>query len=152
VRSLLQLALEDKDYLLVEANTGKEALELLRATPQPTVVLLDYLLPDMNGVTLLHQLLAAQAAEGAAQRPWRFLLCSALDPTVLEERCAPLRGQVPIQLLAKPFRLDPLLAAIQRAAMELGAPGTPVSRIDNARNRHQRRHAAPAPMRQSRAG
>jgi CheY-like chemotaxis protein len=147
VHSLLQLTLEDEEYQLAEANTGKAALELLLATAQPTVVLLNYRLPDMNGVTLLHQLLAAQAAEGAAQHPWRFLLCSALDPTVLEERCASLRGQVPIELVAKPFRLDPLLAAIQRAAMDLEAPGNLVQRAGNVRTR-QRRHAVPAPVRQ----
>jgi CheY-like chemotaxis protein len=152
MRHLLQMALEleDEHYQLAEASTGKEALELLHATPEPTVVVLDYRLPDMNGVTLLEQLVTQDVGR-AAQRPRRFFLCSALDPATLKAYCAPLRRRVPIQLFAKPFRMDTLLAAIQRAAQELEATGTPAERPTGARSR--RRQAEPATeRRQQQAG
>jgi CheY-like chemotaxis protein len=60
VRHLLQVALEleDEDYRLVEASTGKEALDVLLAAREPMVVVLDYVLPDLDGGTLLEQLAA----------------------------------------------------------------------------------------------
>ncbi len=43
------------DYELLEANDGKGTLELIRAK-QPNLVILDYMLPDMDGVTVLKEI------------------------------------------------------------------------------------------------
>jgi CheY-like chemotaxis protein len=150
VRHLLRMALEfeDEDYLLVEAGTGQEAREVLLATLEPMVVVLDYVLPDLDGGTLLEQL-AALAASRASQRLWSFILCSAWDPVAVAARCAPLRRQLPIQIVTKPFRIDELLLAIKRAAMELEATGTQAPRAPSVRSRRRQR-TEPASVRQER--
>jgi DNA-binding response OmpR family regulator len=49
VRRALRLALEREGYRVVEAATGEQALEQLRANPSVDVVLLDLVLPDADG-------------------------------------------------------------------------------------------------------
>jgi CheY-like chemotaxis protein len=41
---------------VVAAENGQEALELLESTPRPCIVLLDLMMPVMNGVEFLHAL------------------------------------------------------------------------------------------------
>jgi CheY-like chemotaxis protein len=152
VRHLLQVALEleDEDYLLMEASTGKEARDVLLAAREPLVVVLDYVLPDLDGVTLLEQL-AVLAARRASPSPWRFILCSSWDPVAVAARCAPLRRRLPIQLVAKPFHMEELLMAIKRAGIELATTGNQAPRAPSVRSRRQR-PAKPAPVRQERMG
>ena len=45
--------LTDLGYKVVEASSGAEALRLLRAGEPPDVMITDYLMPGMNGVTLI---------------------------------------------------------------------------------------------------
>jgi CheY-like chemotaxis protein len=53
-RVLLRVYLEKDGWTVDEAPTAEDALRL--ATPQHDLVLLDYLLPDMDGATLLRRL------------------------------------------------------------------------------------------------
>ncbi len=51
IRGALRLALADEGYKVVEAATGERALELLAdGVPEPDVVLLDLMLPGMDGL------------------------------------------------------------------------------------------------------
>ena len=51
IRDALRLALTDEGYQVVEAGTGEEALtQLANGTPVPDVVLLDLMLPGMDGL------------------------------------------------------------------------------------------------------
>jgi signal transduction histidine kinase/ActR/RegA family two-component response regulator len=47
--------LGDLGYKVIEANSGAEALRLLRAGDAPDVMITDYLMPGMNGVQLIEQ-------------------------------------------------------------------------------------------------
>lgn len=55
-RRSLQDRLRADGYDVVAAENGAEALELLEAAPSPCVVLLDLMMPVMNGVEFLHAL------------------------------------------------------------------------------------------------
>jgi adenylate cyclase len=54
---LLEQELIDQDYLIERANDGAEALEKLPSF-QPDVILLDYMMPRMNGLEVLKRLRA----------------------------------------------------------------------------------------------
>ena len=55
-RRSLQDRLRSDGYDVVGAENGVEALELLEAASSPCVVLLDLMMPVMNGVEFLHAL------------------------------------------------------------------------------------------------
>jgi len=55
-RRSLQDRLRSDGYDVVGAENGAEALELLEAASNPCVVLLDLMMPVMNGVEFLHAL------------------------------------------------------------------------------------------------
>lgn len=56
-RDILREIIEEvPDCIIIEASNGAEALEWLHANPQPALVLLDMMMPKMDGYTLLHHL------------------------------------------------------------------------------------------------
>jgi len=54
-RSVLSRHLEMHNYAVLSVDSGKAALELLSHS-RPDIVLLDYMMPNMNGIEVLHQL------------------------------------------------------------------------------------------------
>ncbi|OOF66004.1 response regulator [Rodentibacter sp. Ppn85] len=53
---LLTDIFEEHGYAVSTANTGKQALTLLQTTPTFSLIFLDLILPDVNGLTLLQHL------------------------------------------------------------------------------------------------
>ena len=49
VRSAIRMVLEAEAYEVAESGDGADALVKLRATPQPSLILLDLMMPGMNG-------------------------------------------------------------------------------------------------------
>lgn len=49
VRAMLRYFLEEEGYRVIEARDGLEGLELLRSLPLPCFVLLDLVMPRMDG-------------------------------------------------------------------------------------------------------
>ena len=58
IRELLAEMLTDRGFFVSTARHGKEALELLRTTPLPNVVLLDLMMPIMDGWQMRAEMLA----------------------------------------------------------------------------------------------
>ncbi len=58
IRELLAEMLADRGYLVSTARHGKDALELLRTKSQPSVVLLDLMMPVMDGWQMRAEMLA----------------------------------------------------------------------------------------------
>jgi CheY-like chemotaxis protein len=49
IREALQVTLESVGYKVASARNGKEGLELLTSNPMPGLILLDLMMPVMNG-------------------------------------------------------------------------------------------------------
>ena len=58
VRGLLCALLELEGYITIAAQDGAEALELLAGIPPPAVILLDFMMPDMDGLDVVAALRA----------------------------------------------------------------------------------------------
>lgn len=99
----IQDLLRDEGYRTQTAHNGRQALDLL-AAERPRLVLLDDMMPMMDGSTLLRALRQVPSFQDvpvvlmSANRPesWRELGCNAF--------------------LAKPFNLAQLLAVVHRLA------------------------------------
>ena len=108
-RRSLQDRLRSQGYDVVAAENGIEALELLQAAPSPCVVLLDLMMPVMNGVEFLQALDRRSDTEGV-----RVMLVSGHG---LVDRVA-LDSKRVVARLQKPLEMDELRSALetQRAA------------------------------------
>jgi CheY-like chemotaxis protein len=52
IRKMIEIALEEEDYNIITAISGKEGLETIERE-NPNIVILDMMLPDMNGIEVL---------------------------------------------------------------------------------------------------
>lgn len=114
IREAMRLLLEDADYRVLLARDGAEALALLRAASRPHVVVLDYVMPRLNGLDVLR----AVAADEELTTNHAFVLCSA-QAHILPPELHQLRERLGVELLAKPFELDDLLGVVARTAQRL---------------------------------
>lgn len=117
IREILREALEEEGYDVVEASDGVEGLERLRSSQERLVVLLDQLMPRLNGIGVLK---AARADPLLANRH-AYILLTARRRVSLP--VAELATTLPLSLIQKPFDLEPLLQAIAQAARRLEAAG-----------------------------
>jgi CheY-like chemotaxis protein len=111
---------------VLEAATGEQAVELLRAAPAPLVVLLDYLLPEMQDYRLLHQI---EADPELAERHL-FLVMSA-HPALVELPLPHLGGRW-MRLLRKPFDIAGFRAAVALASRRPKAEVVSLHRADTS--------------------
>ena len=78
--TILQSILETRGYGVLVANSGMEALRLVQATPQPDLVLLDVMMPEMNGLEVLQKL---KETHGTAGIPVILVTAKTHDDDVL---------------------------------------------------------------------
>jgi CheY-like chemotaxis protein len=105
ILEILKLVLSDYGYSVRSASNGREALELLRGGPLPSLIILDLMMPEMNGWAFREQQL--RESKEIARIPVVVLsadfrsLQKALPPGVKEA-------------LRKPVDLDTLLNVVAR--------------------------------------
>jgi CheY-like chemotaxis protein len=116
IRDTLRYLLEDAGYAVEEAAGGGAALRLLDDTPLPRVMLLDRMMPRVDGVAILRAL--AERPE-IARRTAILFMTARSDPPDAE--MARVIAASTIGTVAKPFDLDALLAAVERASRLLAA-------------------------------
>jgi CheY-like chemotaxis protein len=103
IRDVLEDLLGDEGYRTASAPNGQVALEKMRAE-RPDLVLLDYMMPVMNGATVLERMLHSEAL-----RTVPVVLMSASPTSVW--RNLPAAAYLP-----KPFELSQVLDVIVRLA------------------------------------
>ena len=113
IRVSLRLLLEDAGYRVAEAIHGGEALTLLRRRSERRVVLLDHLMPVLDGTGVLRTL----QAEPALAQQHTFVLITALPQLPLPTQ--DLSALLGVPVLKKPLNADQLLALVAQQAKGL---------------------------------
>ena len=108
-RDVLARTLEKRGYTVVQAGDGKEALQRIADDAGIEVVLLDIMMPGMNGWETLQRLKAAEATKGTP-----VIMISGLGETDAVVRCLELGAEDYVQ---KPF-VPTILKARVAAAVE----------------------------------
>lgn len=114
LREIVAECLRDAGYRVYEAPDGRPALERLRTHPGRLVVLLDLMMPGMDGYTVIE----AIAKDAPRAKQHAFILFSASRKT-FPIRVATALKQLNAASLPKPFDLDEMLAVVQKAASTL---------------------------------
>jgi CheY-like chemotaxis protein len=106
IRSAIQEYLQDEGFTVVPAADGADALNTLRTAVRPDVILLDILMPGMDGWDFR----AAQLADPALQEiPVIVISASGFVPDTI-------RRQLDAHtVLSKPLELDRFLMAVREA-------------------------------------
>ena len=114
IRESLRLILEDAGYRVVEAVDGVQTLEVLRESSRPMVVLLDLMMPKVDGAGVL----GAVAADPKLASHHCFILMTATHKTI-GLAFARLLSELEVPVLPKPFELDAVLAMVERGVGRL---------------------------------
>lgn len=109
IREVAREMLEDAGFVVVQATDGQAALDALRTSEKPLVVLLDLMMPRTSGMTVLECVATDKRLARHAYVRW------SVSRAPLSPRVAPLvRWSIP-----KPFRVDELLDTVAEAAAHL---------------------------------
>lgn len=115
IRETLRLALEEEGHEVVDAKDGASAIVAMRAAPQSLVVLLDHIMPGVDGVSMLRSL---STERELLQRHAYVLITASARIARLEEELGAL-PMSPVAIVRKPFDLDTLFAAVREASQRL---------------------------------
>lgn len=114
IRESLRFLFEDAGYVVEEAEGGAEALATLQADALPRIVLLDRMMPRMDGAATLRAIV---------EQPAIFTHVAVLFMTARNDPPQPditaLLERHAIPTIIKPFDLDALLAEVARANTRL---------------------------------
>ena len=115
IRDTVRIILEDAGYAVQEAENGIQALDCLRSTSHPMVVLLDVNMPGMTGLEIL---------EFVAQNPplcsrHTYIVITASSAKSLVQMQSALSCALALASLGKPFDVDALLDTVAQAAGRL---------------------------------
>lgn len=112
---VLQLLLEAEGYRVALASNGKQALDMLRSSEQPDLILSDFMMPIMNGGEF-----GAVLKQDAALRQIPFIFMSGTSEEVVRRVFEAYDA-----FLVKPIELETLLSVIERLLAEgPPAPGS----------------------------
>ena len=112
VRSTVADALEEEGYAVVTAANGREALKQLLDGARPSLILLDMMMPEMNGWAF-----RAEQQQRADLAAIPIIIFTAYG--VPRDTAAQVGAQ---GYLRKPVRLDDLLAAVGRIGVRRNGP------------------------------
>jgi CheY-like chemotaxis protein len=115
IRNILQEVLQGEWYQTLVARDGQEALDLIPRLPEPTVILLDYMMPRVNGYGVLRNL--ADHPEKRDDHPIFLLTAnvSQMAPDMVR-----LLGEQRIPVLLKPFDLETVIREVRKAFARIG--------------------------------
>ncbi len=114
IRETVRFALEDANHVVHEATDGVAALDMLRRSKQPMVVLLDLMMPGLDGAGVL----GAVSGDRHLAMHFAYILVTANSKT-LPLAFVNLLTSLEVPVLSKPFDIDRLLSMVDRAAARL---------------------------------
>jgi CheY-like chemotaxis protein len=114
IREVLRGILEEAGYAVSEAPDGSVALDKIQAAPEPMVVLLDLLLPELDGAALL----GIVARNHRLAMRHSFILMTG-KPLVAFPVLKRLASDMGASIVSKPFDLPMLLDVVSHAAARL---------------------------------
>lgn len=114
IRETLALVLEDEGHITSQAANGVEALDQLRLSPYPHIVLLDFMMPTLDGLELLERVVQ----DPALLHNHVYLLMSAAG-YLPAARVAAIRQHMRVDILRKPLDIDRLAQQVATAAERL---------------------------------
>jgi len=117
IRSTLRIALEDEGYEVIEASDGIAALRALRASTIPMVVLLDLMMPRLDGEGVLEQVVSDR------QLTRHIYLLVTAKRSAFPESLRSVLVRLAVPVLPKPLDLDQLLDVVAAASARL--PNSP---------------------------
>lgn len=115
IRASLDVLLQDEGYVVHEAPDGNVALKQLRRSSVRLVVLLDILMPGVDGIAVLE----AVAAQQELSTRHAYIVMTAHAGRTVPLKMAHLLLELHIPILTKPFDIDTVLAAVHTAAQRL---------------------------------
>jgi CheY-like chemotaxis protein len=107
IRESLRFLLEDAGYHVAEVHDGLQALSYLRKAAEPVIVLLDLMMPQLDGAGVL----GAVAGDARRLTRHRYILMTAGHQT-LSLALAHLLTDLAVTIVYKPFDIDVLLKVI----------------------------------------
>jgi len=116
IRELIGELLESEGYTVELASDGQRALERLRASSRRMVVLLDVMMPVLNGIQMLEIVASDEAL--ASRHGFVVMTASAMGASDALLRLA---RQFNAPVLTKPFAIETLLSSIDDVAGRLRA-------------------------------
>lgn len=135
IRETLRFMLEDADYDVRDAADGLAALEVLRASRQPLVVLLDLMMPRLDGLGVLR---AVSDDRDLATRHAYIVVTANLQ--AFTPAFTSLLSWMDAEVLRKPFDMDVLLDQVDRAARRLRHGHSDASSPQNSYANHSLYH------------
>ncbi len=116
IRETLRWALEDNGYDVAEAEDGLAALDMLRASAQAMIVLLDLRMPRLDGAGVLRAV--ASDRQLSSRHAYILMTADLYQPT---PSLAQLLAALKVSVMRKPFDLDELLGLLEHASGRLTA-------------------------------
>jgi CheY-like chemotaxis protein len=101
IRESLREVLEDEGYAVTCVSNGREALDHLRTSARPCVILLDLMMPVMDGWQFRHE---QKKIPAIADVPLIVITATGKRPVLIDAE----------ELVMKPLDLNRLFAAIDR--------------------------------------
>lgn len=128
-RHVLRNLVANAGYVVIEAAHKDATMAILNASPEPLVVLLDFSLARWNGVAILRTVVG----QPHLAKRHAFVLMLLRDET-MPLMTAQALSQMSVKLVAKPFKVDSVLAAIMEAAQHLDMQASNTVTMDVFRN------------------
>lgn len=116
MRDMLYDVLSEAGYVVTLAESGQQGLDMVRQAETPSVVLIDYFMPGVDGLQVLQAI-----KRDAELQQHAYIFISGEErrfPPELTNTLAELR----IPTVRKPFNLDEVLQTVSRAAARLDQP------------------------------
>lgn len=116
LRDSIRDLLEGEGYEVIEAADGHAALEILRTSRYPLVVLLDMMMPLMRGDNVIDTLVKERALPGK-----HAIILITASPATLPRAIHSALTKLAIPIARKPIPLNELLEMVEQASARITA-------------------------------